>query len=389
VSPRLSRLTVTAAVSVLLASALIASGCGSSGSSNGRTVQIDGHSKAYNATFTSYFPKRVVVHPGNTVSFHENWTGEPHSVTMGTLVEKGLAAAAHSNPNGPPPHAFAILPTMLPQGPGDVVQAGARPCYLETGAPPQNPKTPCPQVAQPVFNGTQTYYSSGWIKPGETWKVRLAANIKPGTYHYYCTLHGAMMSGSIVVVPKSQSIPSQSQDDATGRAELAKLVAAAEPAFRAAQSGHYPVHGNLAGVVSQSEQNVGINEFVAKTVHAKVGQPVSWTFLGAHTLTLGGPDNDEPILETAKDGSIHLRPSAVAPAGGPGAPPPPTGSSSSQPSTKVVHGGSYSGGLHSTGLVLSFPPQLTGYSLTFSKPGTYTFDCLVHPHMEGKVVVTQ
>jgi plastocyanin len=39
--------------------------------------------------------------------------------------------------------------------------------------------------------------------------------------------------------------------------------------------------------------------------------------------------------------------------------------------------------------VLSFPPQLTRYTLTFTKPGTYKFDCLLHPHLEGKVVVAR
>ncbi len=384
---RLRGLMMTSALVALV----LASGCGSSSSKGPqtRTVQMDGTSSAFHATFMAYFPKSVVVHPGDTVAFHSNWTGEPHSVTIGGLVEKGLAAVAHANPNGPPPPAFAALPMMLPQGPGDAVQAGARPCYLKTGAPPRNPATACPQVSQPAFAGSEPYYSSGWIKPKETWKVHLSSTIKPGTYRYYCDLHGPDMSGSIVVVPRSKAIPSQSKVEAKGRSELQALVKNASPAYSAAKAGHDPVHGNLAGVASMNEQHVGINEFVPAMLHAKVGSPVSWTFLGAHTITLGGPEKDKPLLMSAPDGSVHIQKSVVAPAGGPGAPPPPSGPPPARPKPTVVHGGSYTGsGLHSTGLVLSFPPQLTSYTLTFTKPGTYSFDCLIHPHMEGKVVVT-
>src|SRR5947208_16219594 len=120
--------------------------CGSSSSSGGgtRAVQVDGTTDKYNGAFLAYFPKQVTVHPGDTVSFHENWTGEPHTVTMGTLVEDGLKAIKDAGPNaqnGPPPPAFASLPTLLPQGPGDAHQNAAQPCFLASGSPPSDEKT--------------------------------------------------------------------------------------------------------------------------------------------------------------------------------------------------------------------------------------------------------
>jgi plastocyanin len=380
-----------------LLAALAASGCGSSKSKSSpsagpqtRTVQVDASSRAFNAAFLSYFPKVVTVHPGDTVAFHENWTGEPHSVTMGTLVEKGLAAAAHANPNGPPPAAFAALPVMLPQGPGDAVQAAARPCYVATGAPPRKPAVPCPKVAQPAFGGTQAYYSSGFLQPKQTWQVHVADNIKPGTYRYYCNLHGADMSGTIVVVPRSQPIPSQSTVDAQGRAELQAQVRKTQPAYLAAKAGHYPLPGNLAGVASQQAQQVEVNEFLPATIRAKVGQPVNWTFVGIHTATVGGPEDVPPLLKVAPDGGVHLRQDLLAPAGGPGAPGPSGQPPTGKPKPITVNGGTYAGtGRHSSGLVLSFPPQFVRYGVRITKPGTYTFDCVIHPHMEAKVVVTR
>src|SRR4029077_4474579 len=136
--------------------------CGSSKSSSAqsRTVQVDGTTDKVNAAFLQYFPQRVTVHPGDTVDFHENWTGEPHTVTMGTLDESARKAAAAAGPNGATPPELAKLPTLLPQGPGDVNQNAAQPCYLTTGEPPTNTSSACStaQQTQPDFTGTQTYY---------------------------------------------------------------------------------------------------------------------------------------------------------------------------------------------------------------------------------------
>lgn len=360
---------------------------GAAGGAQIRTVQMDGKTDAFNGAFMAYFPKSVMVHPGDTVVFHDNDTGEPHSVTMGTLVEKGLAAAAKADPNGPPPPEFAGLPLMLPEGPGDAVQAGARPCYLATGTPPTDPTQPCPQVAQPDFDGTQAYYSSGAIKPGGDFTVRVAANTPPGTYNYYCDLHGSVMSGSVVVVAASQPIPSQADVDAAARTEKQAMVAKVMPDYQAAKAGKASVPGNLAGLFSMAEQQVEINEFLPKEITVKAGQPVTWTVLGVHTITFGGPDHPPSVLEFAADGAVRLRQDLLAPAGGPGLPqpgpdaPPPTG-------PVPVDGGSYPGtGLHSSGFLPSIPPALITYTLTFPNPGTYNVDCVIHPNMKGKVVV--
>src|SRR5947199_643756 len=144
--------------------------CGGSKSSGAqsRAVQVDGTTDKFNAGFIRYFPQRVTVHPGDSVDFHENWSGEPHTVTMGTLVESGLKAVKDAGPNaqnGPPPPAFAQLPTLFPEGPGDAHQNAAQPCFLASGAPPSDEKTACSkdQQKQTDFTGTQTYYNSGFL----------------------------------------------------------------------------------------------------------------------------------------------------------------------------------------------------------------------------------
>jgi hypothetical protein len=54
----------------------------------------------------------------------------------------------------------------------------------------------------------------------------------------------------------------------------------------------------------------------------------------------------------------------------------------------LVKGGTWNGvGPHSSGLIVSFPPELFSYRLTFSKAGTYNYLCSVHVNMKGTVTV--
>jgi hypothetical protein len=57
--------------------------------------------------------------------------------------------------------------------------------------------------------------------------------------------------------------------------------------------------------------------------------------------------------------------------------------------TFIVDGGTWGGsGFHSSGVSPNTPENAAaGYSLTFSKAGTYQYACLIHPKMVGTVVV--
>ena len=370
--------------------------CGSSNSSSSaqkRTVQVDGTTDKYNGDFLAYFPNEVTVRAGDTVSFHENWTGEPHTVTLGTLVEQDLTAAK-ANPNAQPP---VNLPSLLaPPGPKgeDFAQNAAQPCYLSSGQPPTDTNTPCAkdQQTQPAFDGTQPYYNSGFLPEDTTFSIKLSPNIKPGTYHYYCNLHGPDMSGSIVVKAKDASIPSQADVDKAGTTQKNDIVNKLLPAYNQAKAGQFPIPNvkNVAGYGSPDVQTAGINEFIPATIQAKVGQPVSWTVVGPHTISFGKtPIEPGKFTTKAPDGSWHLSP-AFAPSGFPR---PPEQNQNTPPNAPIsvtpLNGGTYDGtSFKSTGVLQSFPPQLIAPSITFTKAGTYTYVCLIHPKMGGVVTVT-
>ncbi|MDP9441968.1 MAG: hypothetical protein M3P34_07295 [Actinomycetota bacterium] len=112
------------------------------------------------------------------MEFEQFWTGEPHTVTMGTLVDEmgkpywgiidGLRSGAIKEfPEEDPPGGeafFEQIPFMAEEETLKPIQAAAQPCYLDTGGPDFcDPDKPCPKREQPAFNGRQSYYNSGFI----------------------------------------------------------------------------------------------------------------------------------------------------------------------------------------------------------------------------------
>jgi hypothetical protein len=75
--------------------AVLASACGGGGSSNPRRlVQVDYRSDEFGSHFWRFFPHSIDAHPGDTVDFHQTWTGEPHTVTLGTIVDAAVPRIA-------------------------------------------------------------------------------------------------------------------------------------------------------------------------------------------------------------------------------------------------------------------------------------------------------
>lgn len=391
---------VRAGVSVMLAAIGLVS-CGSSNGSGGqtRTVQVDHKYDQFATAMLGYFPRTIDVRPGDTIRFKQTWTGEPHSVTLGALVDKNFtsiakimddyAAGKAPLPDEPPPEAAPFFDGTLPSffdNNDNIAQNGAQPCYVDTGTPPTDTSKPCPKRAQPVWNGRQAYYSSGFIPyqglNGNTYTLKLATDTKPGKYRYYCNVHSVPMSGIIDVVAKGAKIPSQGDVDRQAQKEIDKAIQPALKVVAKIKAGKGEFPGNLAGA-GQNIESVSINEFFPKTINAKVGDKVTWTMVNGHTISFNVPKY-LPIVKTAKDGTVSFNGDLDKPIGwdipkGPeshdGPPPPP----------RDVDGGKWDGkGFRSTGTYLNTGDK---FSVTFTKPGTYLYACIIHPPMVAKVVV--
>lgn len=344
-------------------------------------VSVDHEGDGYNGFFIAYFPKEVTAHPGDEIDFSEVFTGEPHSVTFGTLVDTGLAEqdkmGKDAEDEAP---TLKKIPHMLPDGPGDAIQTAAQPCFLATGEPPTDGAA-CPKVDQPEFDGKHALYSSGFLPDGETFKVKLAKDLAPGTYRFFCDLHRAGMQGKITVVAKDAK--ADSADDVSKRADTefeamnGALKSAAAPLAKltadTAQAG-----AGVEGIEG------GVADFGPKDLSIPVGGSVTWDVQGPHTISFNVPEDARTFIAKAPDGSVHLNPKAGAPAGGPGAPegPPPE-------KPTVIDGGTWNGdGFRNTGFLPGFgPPGFLKFKMSFSKAGTYKYACLVHPDMLGTLKV--
>lgn len=332
------------------------------------TVDVDAQSPQLPLAADAYFPDSLQVHPGDMVSFIERYSGEPHTVTLGSLVNQSIGQVSGTSLVGLPP----LVPAK-----GDPVPSAAQPCFLDTGVPPATKA--CASGPQPSFTGFQSFYNSGWLGQGATFSVTVSANAATGTYHFVDLAHPTTMSGQLQVVPLAQHIPSPAQVSQAGAAQLAQAVHAQAAA---AQEASTVTATMVAGITESGVTDTFVAEIGPPTVTARVGQVLSWTLYGQHALALNPPAGALGLLLEGGDGTIHLNPQVTTRVGGI-APPPQLGT---KPVT--VNGGSYSGtAFHNSGLLVSTPPNFVTYTLAFSAPGTYTLRCLIHPSMQETITV--
>ena len=445
--------------------AVLVAGCAGmfgTGGHDQRTVLVDYDHDEVASTFMAYFPNDLKVHAGDEVVFRQQWTGEGHSVTMGTYADRVMEIArplmAKYPDEEPPPEVlgpfmevFGKLPFMVDDN-LEVNQNGAQPCFLDEGLPPTDPDTPCTDAKQqqPAFNGRQSYYNSGFIPyegpRGNEFRVQLSDDIEPGVYSYYCNLHFVPQNGTIEVVPDDQPIPSQAE---VSRQAYDQIKATAAPLLRAYREavdtqGETEVIGltvskPFAGWLPATEATPAfINEFVPRRTDVAVGQSLTWSFVGGHTVSFDVPAYfSEFVVEP--DGTVEWTRDAVAPRGRrlgadapevataasedtspepeassapPAAPPAGADAASTEEPEEVATAGSGEQPAEAEG---SEPPEGEGgvpenqavdagrwdgegflssgaqwggtFSVTFTRPGVYPYACLIHPRMVGEVVV--
>jgi plastocyanin len=416
---------------VLLLVAATLGGCG--GGSNDpnaaqtRQVLVDYSHDEMAASLFNYFPNHITMRPGDTIEFKQAWQGEPHSVTMGKLVDEqvkpiiGLLDRIRKSgvfpKEDPPEFSEFSLPFALGEADDPIFQQAAQPCYVEEAATvkdlPGDATHGCPHrdQVQPAF-ADQAYYSSGIIPfqgvGGNTFRVDLADDLAPGTYTFFCDVHGPLQYGQIEVVPKGKPIPSAAAVAKEARNEAEAQIAPLLREWRKGKRGE-PVTGgdigsepvtydpkktNLIGVPSPTFENhqffhAYVLEFLPKHLRAKVGEKVTWTTMGTHTLSFNVP-RYVPVFTIEKDGRYVLNPTVYKPLVWPGPPEQPAQDASDggdeAPPKPVDVAVTWDGtGFVSTGL--DYPAGST-FTVTFTKPGHYPFACLLHPRMVGDIDVS-
>ena len=400
-------LRVSGAVLILVISACM------SGSTEAITVRVDYDHDEFATQFIKYFPERVQVHPGDKVIFSQDWTGEAHTVTFGTLVDEALAITkplfeewGQVPEDQIPPEvlgAYFAAECSLPilhgceEGPpeqsegeedtGAINQIIAQPCLVEQGPVPE--EGPCPNQELGPFDGTEAYYNSGFIgletEGQNIFELTISDSIEPGEYNFFCSVHGSFHSGTMEVVPSDQSIPEPSEVNVQTRQELNDVVEPFRQVYERANEGQFvfggeAFTGNFSGLMDERVEGL-LNEFIPGTIEAEVDEPVTWLMFGPHSISFDVPEYF-PIYERMDDGTIRANEDVYLPAGGAPAVEEPD---SFDPI--VVDGGTWDGSdFWSSGVLYS--DAYVQYTLRFSTPGTYRYACLIHPPMVGTIVVS-
>jgi plastocyanin len=397
-------LLVFAACSSDKAKTQAGAGSSASAASNASTVtvQVDNKTSAFSFEAIEYYPKELTVAQGSTVKFHSNFRGEPHTVTVGDSINKGVKIFEGLTPeqlNGPPPPEIQALkiPNVIPDDanlsdPASVKlnQSAAQPCVVKAGefAPGADP---CPTKTADSFDGTQSFFNSGLLKDDQTFDLKLADTIPAGTYTFICLFHGPEMAGKVNVVAKGDAaVQTAAAVEAAGNKQLDDEVAKITPELDKAKSEAKP--GEVKAGAGPQDIKAGAMEFVPSSVSIPVGGSVTWN-LSFHTVSFNAPEAARPDIVQESDGTWHLNAKSFTAVGFTPPPPPAGGGNSGPPASDAppppptnVDGGTFDGvGFYNSGSLDTQGDLL--FKLTFSKAGTFNYICLIHPDMKGTVKV--
>jgi len=296
----------------------------------------------------AFYPKRTTIKAGDSIEFALNGF---HNVIS---VPKGQQAPSF------------VIPGALASGVKDA--AGAD--FWFNGQPILGPN---PQVFGPTGDKKidgKALDGSGI--GGAKWKVKFP---KQGTYTLLCSIHQGMKV-KVTVKPKSATVPSKGQDARRVKKQVKLATKLAKKLDR--------FKGRPGDVIQAGSDAKGVAHLAfypaAKTV--KAGRPVTFTMskfsTEIHNVAFGP---DAYIAELAKSffGPEGLDPKTLYPSEAPGSP-------------AVYDGTNHGNGYINTGILDAEKgtPMPTSQTITFSKPGTYDYFCIVHgAEMKGKITVVE
>jgi plastocyanin len=202
-----------------------------------------------------------------------------------------------------------------------------------------------------------------------------------GTFRVGCLVHRGM-SAVVRVVPRDRRIPSPARVQAAGRAQLRAALRRARRLARV-----HPAPGRV--LVGHDAGPVAWMRFFPAHLRIRAGQTVTFavdSHRDPHTVTFGPP---------AYTGAIER--TLIAPEPGPSGPPAlvfnALGAYPSDPPGPVppYSGANHGNGFLNSGLMDTDPhtPNPARVRIRFTQPGTYHYECVLHPGMDATVTVTR
>jgi plastocyanin len=223
-------------------------------------------------------------------------------------------------------------------------------------------------------DGTQ-YRTSGLSAP--TFKPYQLTFTKAGTFAYLCMIHPGM-EGSVRVVGANRPIPSARADRKTRTAELTRALARARQLAKFKPKGNRVVAGHDSVPVSwfrffpsrrtiRAGQTVHFSISSDSEIHTVAFGPAAYRAALAKELVMVQPQPSGPPR-------LQFNPQIFLP---------------SDPTLPPYTGTNHGNGFLNTGVMDTDPasPPPPSADITFTTPGTYRFECTVHPGMRARIRV--
>jgi len=329
------------------------------------------------AVVFGFFPATVRVRAGDTVTWRMN-NDDLHTVTFmgGTRVEP--QAGGVQDPLGPGGNLIPAL--VVPQPGGGPQDAMLNP---QVAFPTRAPGAP-----------VETYSGSGYVNSGIMEKVSPEPGAPPhdtfsltfdtpGTYPYLSIILPDRMIGTIEVVPAGAvDVPDQAAIDAKANAEMAALLALVDVAKGQGQALARSEPGPGGSTfwfvrAGNSDFHSGdlrphLMEFLPKDITIRAGDTVIWGSTLFHTASFVPtpplPELVVPVPQPAGPPLLTINPLVATPA---------------KPSAVFDPTQNFN-----SGLLGPIAPGGFSWALTFDRPGTFEYACLVHAQMGMKGTIT-
>lgn len=301
----------------------------------------------YNPDISSFFGRRTTINVGDTVSFRIRGF---HDVDLPGATGTALPF---------------IIPGATVTGVND---AAGNPFWFNGHVPSLglDPQLIARSTAH-AYNGS-TRIVSGIASP-KPLNVRFT---KAGKYQFFCDIHPGMV-GYVVVKAKGKRVPTARQDAAALTAQATADVKAARKLVRT------KLPADTVSLGESASDGVELYQMFPAKLTVNAGTTVTFKMSRGsretHTASFG-PVSYLTSLAKSFQGAPMFAPAATYP------------SDPSQPLTLTPT--SHGNGFANTGVLDSAPvtKQIGPSSkIDFTTPGTYHFVCLIHPFMQGTIIV--
>ncbi|MGI8556767.1 MAG: cupredoxin domain-containing protein [Solirubrobacteraceae bacterium] len=307
----------------------------------------------------AFFSKKITIHRGDTVS----WA--IHGFHTVAFPGKGKQPPPLIIANAASPVLGALDPAGVP--------------FWFNGKAPSLQVNPLAQLPA----GGHTYTGSGYANsglppggPGKPFAYKLKFS-KTGSFRYFCIVHPGM-EGTIKVVAPGRKAQTPGQVHAAALAQQARVFK------QAALLGKIKPAGGHVRVGNDSNGATWLRFFPHNRT-VKVGQTVTFDMHARdeiHTVTFG-PESYTLGLENS---FTQVTPQ---PGGPPSVSLDPVSAYSSDPRPLPPYDGTnHKIGFENSGILSNTGPQPSSASFTFTKPGTYRYECVIHQGMDGTITVT-